>query len=127
MLRELEYLGTADRRSELQYGGDGIARTYGAEHLQSIHRYLFQDLYEWAGEIRAVNIGKGGQVGFADVRDASVAPDVVAQRGQVSQVLTDVQEYVRDHDWGRMTRNNLVNHASVIFAYVNTGGSALSE
>jgi cell filamentation protein len=28
-------------------------------HLKAIHRYIFQDLYEWAGEVRSVNIAKG--------------------------------------------------------------------
>ncbi len=28
-------------------------------HLQSIHRYLFQDVFPWAGEFRAVNFSKG--------------------------------------------------------------------
>lgn len=28
-------------------------------HLKSIHRYIFQDLYEWAGKERTVEIGKG--------------------------------------------------------------------
>ena len=29
-------------------------------HLQAIHGRLFGDVYEWAGEIRTVDIGKGG-------------------------------------------------------------------
>ena len=29
------------------------------DHLKSIHKYVFQDLYDWAGETRTVNIGKG--------------------------------------------------------------------
>jgi len=29
-------------------------------HLKAIHAYLFQDVYEWAGEVRTVNIDKGG-------------------------------------------------------------------
>jgi cell filamentation protein len=29
-------------------------------HLRAIHRHLFQDVYEWAGEIRTVEISKGG-------------------------------------------------------------------
>lgn len=33
---------------------------YDTEHLQSIHRYVFQDVYAWAGEFRTVNISKGG-------------------------------------------------------------------
>lgn len=29
-------------------------------HLQAIHRHLFQDVYDWAGEVRTLNISKGG-------------------------------------------------------------------
>jgi cell filamentation protein len=29
-------------------------------HLQAIHRYLFSDVYEWAGQFRTIDIGKGG-------------------------------------------------------------------
>lgn len=28
-------------------------------HLQAIHKYLFQDLYTWAGQLRTVDISKG--------------------------------------------------------------------
>lgn len=28
-------------------------------HLQSIHKYIFQDVYDWAGKIRKVDIAKG--------------------------------------------------------------------
>lgn len=28
-------------------------------HLKKIHKYIFQDIYQWAGEIRTVEIGKG--------------------------------------------------------------------
>jgi cell filamentation protein len=45
-------------------------------HLRAIHRHLFQDVYEWAGEVRTVEIAKGGhqfqfrqyiETGMADV------------------------------------------------------------
>ncbi len=29
-------------------------------HLRSIHRHLFQDVYDWAGELRTLEISKGG-------------------------------------------------------------------
>ena len=29
--------------------------------LRAIHRYLFQDLYEWAGELRTLDISKGAR------------------------------------------------------------------
>jgi cell filamentation protein len=31
-------------------------------HLQAIHRYLFGDLYEWAGQLRTIDIRKGGNL-----------------------------------------------------------------
>lgn len=45
-------------------------------HLKAIHRHLFQDIYDWAGQIRTVEISKGGsqfqfrrfiETGMADV------------------------------------------------------------
>lgn len=32
---------------------------YGLEHMQDIHRHVFKDVYEWAGEVRTVDIAKG--------------------------------------------------------------------
>ena len=29
-------------------------------HYRAVHRHLFQDVYEWAGEIRTIRIGKDG-------------------------------------------------------------------
>lgn len=33
---------------------------YDLAHLQSFHRYIFGDIYDWAGEVRTVAIAKGG-------------------------------------------------------------------
>jgi cell filamentation protein len=44
------------RMLELQQrpiGGD-----FNTAHLQAIHRYIFQDIYDWAGELRTVTISK---------------------------------------------------------------------
>lgn len=38
-----------------------IKGNYDLEHLQKIHRFLFEDIYEWAGKLRHVNIAKGNQ------------------------------------------------------------------
>lgn len=32
------------------------------EHFKAIHRHLFQDVYDWAGEVRKVRISKGGSM-----------------------------------------------------------------
>jgi cell filamentation protein len=33
---------------------------FDLKHLCAIHRHLFQDVYDWAGELRSVEIFKGG-------------------------------------------------------------------
>jgi cell filamentation protein len=44
------------RLLELQFRP--IAGRFDSAHLQAIHRHIFQDVYEWAGELRIVNISK---------------------------------------------------------------------
>jgi cell filamentation protein len=39
-----------------------IAGDFDLAHLQAIHRYLFGDVYEWAGELRTIDISKGGHL-----------------------------------------------------------------
>ena len=36
------------------------ATTFDFDHYKAIHRFLFSDLYDWAGEVRTVNISKKG-------------------------------------------------------------------
>ncbi len=36
-----------------------IKGKFDFKHLRDIHFYIFQDIYEWAGQIRTVNISKG--------------------------------------------------------------------
>ena len=36
-----------------------ILGKFDLKHLQDIHYYLFQDIYDWAGKIRTVDIAKG--------------------------------------------------------------------
>ncbi|MEO8726266.1 MAG: hypothetical protein ABI383_09085 [Acidobacteriaceae bacterium] len=35
-----------------------IIGAFDRSHLQAIHKYIFQDVYPWAGEPRAVNISR---------------------------------------------------------------------
>jgi cell filamentation protein len=32
---------------------------FDLKHLQAIHEFVFQDVYEWAGQLRTINISKG--------------------------------------------------------------------
>lgn len=56
-LFEAEKELTAIRLRELQESP--IKGKFDFEHLKAIHKYIFQDIYEWAGKVRTVEIGKG--------------------------------------------------------------------
>jgi cell filamentation protein len=43
-----------------------LSGSFDVDHLRRIHRYLFQDVYEWAGCFRTVDIAKGNSY-FAHV------------------------------------------------------------
>ena len=42
-----------------------IQGNFDVEHWKNIHKYLFEDIYDWAGEYRYVNMQK--ETGFTDV------------------------------------------------------------
>ena len=76
-LKDADALDYAEREIVAQRAAQGIPTgQFDLSHLRAIHRHLFQDLYAWAGEIRTVEIGKGGsqfqfcrliEIGMADV------------------------------------------------------------
>lgn len=58
LLQVTESLETSKRLEELEQKPIKIK---SAETLLDIHKYLFKDLYDWAGEVRQVNINKQGK------------------------------------------------------------------
>ena len=70
VLRNLRDIRDPDRlaRFEMDMASSRIAELsmsprqggFDTRHLQAIHRYLFQDVYRWAGEFRSVEISKTG-------------------------------------------------------------------
>lgn len=76
-IREPEQLERVERRLVTQRAREGVPEgDFDLGHLRAIHRHLFQDIYDWAGEIRTVEIAKGGhqfqarkfiETGMADI------------------------------------------------------------
>jgi cell filamentation protein len=62
-LSKFEGIATTRRIAEL--ARNPIPGKFDAQHVQSIHGYIFQDVYAWAGEFRTVNISRSGQFPFA--------------------------------------------------------------
>lgn len=59
-LREAEALATFINASRLEQSP--LAGDFDFAHYKAVHRFLFSDLYDWAGKIRTVNISKKGKV-----------------------------------------------------------------
>ncbi len=56
-LQRVEATLTAIRLAELE--AQPLPGAFDLDHLKAIHRYIFQDIYTWAGELRQVDISKG--------------------------------------------------------------------
>ena len=56
-LKKLEALSTGGNLAFLQL--NPVRGRFDFQHLKDIHFFIFQDIYEWAGKIRTVDIGKG--------------------------------------------------------------------
>ena len=84
-IKDANELDRVERLLARQRASEGVpAGDFDLTHLQAIHRHLFQDVYDWAGEIRTVEINKGGDQfmfrqyignGMADVHRRIVAAD----------------------------------------------------
>ena len=82
-LRDATQLDYVEREFVLQRTIQGIpSGEFDLVHLRAIHRHLFQDIYDWAGELRTVEIAKGGSqfqfrryivIGMADVHRRLIA------------------------------------------------------
>ncbi|PLR84395.1 cell filamentation protein Fic [Bacillus canaveralius] len=62
-IRELDKLNNVERiltgRRLLELMEKPITGNFDLGHLQAIHKHIFQDLFDWDGQIRTVDISKG--------------------------------------------------------------------
>lgn len=58
---------------------------FDLQHLRAIHHHLFQDVYDWAGKLRTVDMEKGGTA--------------FAPRGSIAEQMAEVHESIRDRDY----------------------------
>ncbi|SRR6266550_1219556 len=100
-LEAFEAMMTAQRADEpLPMGG------LDCEHYRSIHRHLFQDIFDWAGEFRTVRVSKGNNM--------FCYPENIAtqMRGLFEQLAVD--EQYRD-----LTPESFAEKAAHFFAELN--------
>ena len=75
MLEKFEIQKVFAKLLGLDVKPERIDYTYNVEHIVNIHKYLFGDIYEWAGSFRKENLYKservlsGGSAEYADYHD----------------------------------------------------------
>ncbi len=65
-LSEIEANITLVKSAQLEE--NPINGSFDTNHYKNIHRYLFEDLYDWAGKFKTINISKKG-TSFADTNE----------------------------------------------------------
>lgn len=108
-LENFEQVATAERGRVLAQIPGIIPRTFNAAHVRAIHKYLFQDVYEWAGEYRSAQflLYKGGTA-FAAVGD-----------GSMENYLHQMQEIIMGTHWADLERDGFAGAAANVYAHLN--------
>lgn len=90
---------------------NGLPATYDMAGLRSIHRHMFQDVYEWAGDVRTVSIRKSGDGWFAPLDRIEDAIGTVARYVDESDMLRAAEP--RDVPAALASVYDVVNQAHV--------------
>jgi len=69
---------------------------FDAARLKAVHKHIFQDVYPWAGELRTVNISKGGTL-FGAAAFVETALDAIFKKLPEDSLLkaADVEPFAR--------------------------------
>lgn len=86
-LAAVEARVSVQRLSEIE--SQGFAGRFDLDHLCAIHRHIFDDVYEWAGELRTVDLAKGHTLFCLARFLTSAARDVFTTVPAVQQELSD--------------------------------------
>ena len=105
-LSAIEYSLTLERRKALTRSPGLVAPTRDAAEVRAIHAWLFQDVYEWAGRYRTVDIAKEGSV---------FAPHGAG----IDAVLTTMTRHNARVPWEQLDRGDLVACTARTIALLN--------
>ncbi len=105
-LSHFEFGATQIRQVQIELGPSCVPHTFDGAHLRPIHGFLFQDVYEWAGQYRSVDMMKGRS------QFALVA-------GGIDRHLNDVHKVVEGTSWRRLNHGQFAVQSAIVFAYLN--------
>lgn len=73
-------------------GSQGPRGPFTFERLKATHRYLFQDMYDWAGEPRTTELYKAAQVG-GPLHQFTPVADLEDEAGRIFTSLSEADEH----------------------------------
>ena len=103
-LADIEAYLTADKMFDLLWNKKPTG-LLDFNYLKSLHKYIFKDIYEWAGNMRNVNISKG--FNFTDVR---LIPDYA------SDIFNKLR---KDKYYQDLNREILINKIADLYGNLN--------
>lgn len=108
-IRDNDILSEAERRLTMLRISDlidnPIKGEFDLKHLQTIHKYIFQDIYDWAGEIRTVDIAKQNM--FCKVQYINEQASIIFESLKRENFLIDLR------------RDEMVTKISYYFSEIN--------
>lgn len=108
-IRNIEILFEAERKLTMLRISDlidnPIKGEFDLKHLQEIHKYIFQDIFDWSGEIRTVDIAKQNM--FCKVQYINEQASSIFENLKKENFLIDL--------W----RDEMVNKLSYYFSEIN--------
>lgn len=104
-LSAVEYATTLQAEDELLHEDQPITGDTVSDRLRFIHRHLFGEIYEWAGELRDVNMSKGGHH-FGDYNS-------------MGMYLRQANGMVQRFDWERASYDDKLTHLAEIHTHLN--------
>ncbi|MBF6341627.1 Fic family protein [Nocardia abscessus] len=104
-LRRREYRETTKRALEIHLDRVDIPRTGDLREWQAIHAHLFGNVYEWAGQLRDVPLGKGLRT--------FLAPELF--NAYIPTVLDDI----RSIEWHSLDRLAFIELTAQVYASLN--------
>lgn len=115
------------QRAENDFSGVRIEQLYASpiegkydfDHLKAIHKHIFQDVYDWAGEPRTIDMGKGESVlsGLSVAYpspNAPFPPDNLHNRADYAFEQLAKDNYLKDLDAASFA-TRLANHSTEIW------------
>jgi cell filamentation protein len=108
--------------------------TFDYDHMKAIHRYVFQDVYEWAGQERVGPLGKMTKEGpdvvnFApeDPAAPTVAYGYYPSPGIAAAASDQYRKLGRENHLAGLPKEQFVDRLAEHWGEFNTGGSSLFD